>query len=169
MKQLIVDGHNVMAVLEPYASYMRAGDQEGACAALIHDLASLSKPGFKVTLVFDGGGNPFSEGKPTSTGGIRVIYSPHQTSADAVIESLVREFHAAGDYIEVVSGDAGIQWAVIGKNVVRRAPRELLADMQDSHEEICETNEAECRRRVTLDQRISPEAAELLRRIRDGE
>lgn len=169
MKHLIIDGHNLMAVSEPYLSYMHSGDQFAACDALIHDVASLAAPGFEVTLVFDGGGNVNSKGEPKKTGNITVIYSAYQNSADSVIESLVRSYHARGDYIEVVSGDAGVQWAVIGKNVVRRAPRELIADMQASHADICETNDCTTRtRKVTLDQRISPEAAELLRRIRDG-
>lgn len=155
-----------MAVMEPYASYMKAGDQFAACDALIHDVASLSHADFNVSLVFDGGGNVNSKGEPQKTGGITVIYSAHQCSADSVIESLVSEFHSKGDYIEVVSGDAGIQWTVMGKNVVRRAPRELLSDMQVSHSELSEVNESP-NRKVTLDQRISPEAAELLRRIRD--
>lgn len=169
MNQLIIDGHNLMAIAEPYKSYMQSGDQFAACDALIHDVVSLSNPGFQVTLVFDGGGNVNSKGEPQSRGGITVIYSAHRTSADTVIEELVNRCSARGDYIEVVSGDGGIQSVVMGKNVVRRSPHEFVTEMQSSHADITRVNEDSSRtKKVTLDMRISPEAAELLRRIRDG-
>lgn len=167
---IIIDGYNVLRQEEPYRSIINQGDYDRAAQALVDDLASFSKPNYQVTVVFDGASNPESVGAPQNVAGINVIYSPYNTSADTVIERLCREVVEAGPHIEVevVSADAQIQWAVMGKQVIRRAPRELVLELSAGYQSFEDFAKAP-QSRVFLDERISPEAAEMLRRIRDGE
>lgn len=167
-RHLIIDGYNVIAQTNPYLALARRDDFELACEALISDVASFVEPNRKVTLVFDGTNNPHSTGDPRRIAGVTVIYSAYGVIADSVIEKLAREEREKGVEVEVVTSDAALQWTVMGQTVTRTSSREFAEQLRCGHGELQEA----CRpshKKVTLAQRISPEAAEMLRRIRDGE
>lgn len=169
MKQLIIDGYNVVCLAEPYKSKFDQGDYDTACDALVADSASFAaQQSYRVTVVFDGTNNPSSTGEPRNVAGVSVIYSAYGHTADSVIEKLASEAAARGESVEVISNDAQIQQAVMKGAVVRRSVHEFITDLHGGHEDFVEINERP-RTKMTLDKRISPEAAELLRRIRDGE
>jgi len=130
-RRLIIDGNNLVRTAPRYAAVVER-DFDTARAMLIADLGARAAEGQDVTVVFDGAGNPFSEGRPESIGGITVVFSPAGTDADSVIESLATAARAAGEEAEVVTSDSATRWASLGGSViVTRAPafaRELEVD-----------------------------------------
>lgn len=131
MRRLIVDGYNVIHSVPRYASQAEQ-DVDGARERLIADLGARAAEGQDVVVVFDGGGNPSSQGQPVVVGGVTVVFSPAGTDADAVIESLAAAAREAGAEAEVVTSDAATRWTSVGGSViVTRAAsfaRELEAD-----------------------------------------
>lgn len=168
MRVLLVDGYNVIWATEPYLALVERDDWELARNALISDVASYVSKECRVTVVFDGTANPHSDGTPENHIGVTVIYSPYGKTADAVIERLAAQERERGNAVEVVTSDAQTQWAVMRGAVVRRSSREFAESLRDSYNEYT----ADAQRtvgRVNLEDRISPEAAELLRRLAEGD
>lgn len=168
MRHLIIDGYNVIRQTNPYLALAERDDFELACEALVSDVASYVDPQRKVTVVFDGTGNKFSTGEPQILAGVTVIYSAYGTVADSVIEKIARKERARGVEVEVVTSDAQLQWTVMGQTVTRTSSREFAEQLHVGHDELKEAS-AQSYKKVTVGDRISPQAAELLRRIRDGE
>jgi predicted RNA-binding protein with PIN domain len=131
---LIVDGHNVLRSAPRYAEVVER-DIDAARERLIADLGARAADGTDVVLVFDGAGNPDSDGTPAMVGGVTVIFSPSGVEADAVIENLAREARLAGVDTEVVTSDSETRWASLGGSVtVRRASAfalEIAGDESD--------------------------------------
>lgn len=168
-RHLIIDGYNVIRQTHPYLSLAERDDFDLACNALIADVAAFVEPRRKVTVVFDGTNNPLSTGEPRRAAGVTVIYSAYGTVADSVIEKLAREERERGVEVEVVTSDAQLQWTVVGQTVTRTSAREFAEQLRASHDDIEQACLPANPRKVTLAQRVSPAAAEMLRRIRDGE
>jgi predicted RNA-binding protein with PIN domain len=166
VKHLIIDGYNVVFQAEPYASFARADEWDRAREALLSDVASFVKPQFRVTVVFDGTHNPETQREVRDYLGVAVRFSPFGKTADAVIERLVARSRAAGESIEVVSSDATLQWTTLGAGVVRRSATEFAEQLHFGYSE-WERQRDVPKKRSTLSDRVSPDAAELLRRIRD--
>jgi len=166
MKHLIVDGYNVIFQAEPYATLARDGEWDQARDALISDVASYVTAQFRVTVVFDGTNNPLAEGEASDQLGVKVCFSSYGQTADAVVERLVKEARKRGEQVEVVSSDATLQWTSLGEGVVRRSAAEFTEHLNFGYSE-WERHRDEPPKRSTLADRVSPKAAELLRRIRD--
>jgi predicted RNA-binding protein with PIN domain len=131
VRRLIIDGYNLLHGAPRYAQDVER-DIDTARDRLIADLGARVTGGQGVTVVFDGAGNPSSEGLPIEVGGVTVIFSRHGQEADSVIEMLASEARAAGDDVEVVTSDGATRWVAEGGSViVTRAAsfaRELEAD-----------------------------------------
>lgn len=168
MRQLIIDGYNVVMQGEPYRSLARADEWERARDALVADVASYAKGQFEATIVFDGARNDEEERKEDEQLGVHIHFSPYGATADAVIERLVRRARARGDAVEVVSSDALVQWTSLGEGVIRRSAAEFVEHLGFGYSEWERERDAPPRRSVLAD-RVSEEATELLRKIRDGE
>lgn len=130
MRQLIVDGYNVIRSTVPYREVARRDDFDSARTALLRDVASFAQGDWRATVVFDGGGNPLSTGEPHELMGVTVIFSPYGMTADSVIEGLARMARTDGDVVEVVTSDAQTQWAVVGGTVARRSASEFSAELR---------------------------------------
>ncbi|MDR1775884.1 MAG: NYN domain-containing protein [Actinomycetes bacterium] len=165
---LIIDGYNVIFQAEPYAAFARDGQWDRARDALISDVASYVRPGFRVTVVFDGTTNPRPVREPQRMLGVTVLFSAHGQTADAVIERLAQESRGRGDAVEVVTGDAIVQWTALGPGVVRRSVREFIDQLQHGYGDWERERDAPAKR-STLETRVSPAARDLLRRIREGD
>jgi len=165
-KRLIIDGYNLMFQSDPYRKLAREGEWDLARDALISDIASYAGAQFDATIVFDGKSNPVSDRKEESKLGIRVIFSDYGKSADAVIERLAKQAVEQGIGLELVSSDALVQWTSLGKGVVRRSAAEFAQQLSFGYSEWERERDAHPKR-STLKDRISPEAVELLRKIRD--
>ena len=150
----------------PYKRLAREDEWDLARDALISDVASYAGQQFEATVVFDGKNNPVSERKEEKTLGVTILFSDFGKSADAVIERLVKQAIAANIEVEVVSSDALVQWTSLGKGVVRRSAAEFAEQLSFGYSEWERERDAHPKR-TTLKDRISPEAAELLRKIRD--
>ncbi len=158
---LIVDGYNVLrAASGPYAA-LADEDLDIARSRLVTDVASALDPGTSATVVFDGGGNPASDGAEHEVAGVTVVFSPFGVTADSVIEQRAARHRADGDSVTVVTSDAQTQWAVLGARVVRLSAAGFARDLAVEHAERAEANPVG-RRRTTLAERVDPGISERL-------
>jgi predicted RNA-binding protein with PIN domain len=136
-RHLIIDGYNLLMSAPRYVVDV-AHDLDAARDRLIADLGARAADGQTITVVFDGAGNPFSDGEPRRAGGITVVFSPAGSDADSVIEALAASAREAGEETEIVTSDSATRWASLGGAViVTRASsfaRELDSD-EDSWRE----------------------------------
>lgn len=162
MRRLIVDGYNLIHSTPRYSS-LAERDVDAARERLISDLGARAAEGQEVIVVFDGGGNPASQGRPAQMGGVTVIFSPAGTDADAVIEGLAAEARQQGSETEVVTSDAATRWTSVGGSVVvirsQAFGRELADDDAEWREHPDEPSPAR------LEQRIDPETRRRLERL----
>ena len=164
---LIVDGYNVIRQTQPYLDIAERDDWEQARDALVADVAAFVSGDYHATVVFDGTGNPNSTGIPERCHGVQVIFSPYGKTADTVIERLARKSNESGHEVVVVTSDAQTQWAVLGQRVVRRSSREFGERLADEDADRAEILAAQSSRVPVID-RVSPEAREMLERLRHG-
>lgn len=167
MKVLIVDGYNVIRMTPPYRDIAEA-DLDSARTALISDVGAYAQGHARATIVFDGAGNPQSDGSPHSIAGVNVVFSPYGVEADAVIEAMARTAREAGHQVEVVTSDAQTQWAVMGSGVARRSSKEFSGELRQGEREWREHN-PKGRRSVRLEDVIDPQIRERLSRWARGE
>lgn len=119
---LIVDGYNVLARFPD----LQGGDLESARNELIEQLAGYaSLRGYRVVVVFDGGGGAGAPEQQT-VAGVQVLYSRGPGGADQLIERLAAE--QAGN-VTVVTADYAQQKVVFRPGVARKPPAELLREL----------------------------------------
>jgi len=133
-RRLIIDGNNLVRSAARYAAVVER-DFDAARAMLIADLGARAADGQDVTVVFDGAGNPFSEGRPASVGGITVIFSPAGMDADSVIESLAATARDAGEDAEVVTSDSATRWTSLGGSVTVTRAGAFALELEDDDAE----------------------------------
>jgi predicted RNA-binding protein with PIN domain len=110
VRQILIDGHNVMfaweGVRQAGLKDPRAGRQRVVEAASRYQA---QRPGRKVVVVFDGRETPpWPSPNALGEGGVRVIYSRPPQNADMVIREMVEK--ASGkDEVWVVSSDREVQ------------------------------------------------------------
>jgi len=165
MKQLIVDGYNVMFSTEPYRELVSSEQWETARTTLIDHVACYAKPGFEATVVFDGTRNADPEREPEDRAGVRVLFSPYGQTADATIERLCAEARRRGEDVEIVSSDETLQWTALGAGVIRRSAAEFADTLQHGYRE-WERDRDGAPARVFLEDRVSREGRALLEQIR---
>jgi len=163
MRRLIIDGYNLLHSVPRYAAEADR-DIDAARQRLIADLGARAAEGQDVIVVFDGGGNPSSDGEPRQIGGVTVIFSPAGTDADAVIESLASRARQECEEAEVVTSDGATRWTSLGGPVtVTRAPS-FARELEYDEREWRERHEAP-RSRATVEGRIDPATRQQLDRI----
>jgi predicted RNA-binding protein with PIN domain len=174
---LLVDGYNVLRSSGLYAAQDGAEDDYGHAPlnasreSLIGDVAIFAQGRFAkadVTVVFDGAGNPSSDGERRETGGVGVIFSAAGVSADAVIEDMARSAAALGQDVLVVSSDAAMQWTVMGARVTRMSAAGFAQELRLLRAEISEHLD-ESRPKATLAERLDPKVRERLARMARGQ
>ena len=152
-RHLIIDGYNLLHGSGRYRAAAKR-DLESATAALIADLGARAIEGQRVTVVFDGAGNPFSDGTPRTVGGVTVIYSPSGNDADSVIEALAAGAREAGEETEIVTSDVATRWTSLGGAVTVTRSSAFAAELADDDTEWREHRDDEARRRHTLADRL---------------
>jgi len=162
-----VDGYNVVRSTPPYKTLAET-DLSSAREALVSDVAAYAQGRWDATVVFDGGGNPLSDGQPHHVAGIQVVFSRFGMTADSVIERLARTARERGDHVEVVTSDAQTQWAVLGGTVARRSSAEFSAELRAEEADWRESNPSgsSCSR---IEDRIDPGVKAVLDRWARGE
>jgi predicted RNA-binding protein with PIN domain len=152
-RHLIIDGYNLLRGSRRYAADTER-DLDAACERLIADLGARAAEGQKVTLVFDGGGNRFSEGVPRSVGGVTVIYSAAGTDADSVIEALAATARDAGEETEIVTSDAATRWSSLGGPVIVTRASSFALELADDDTEWRAESDRQSRSRGTVSDRL---------------
>jgi len=125
MHRLIIDGYNVLHSSERYRRLIN-DDIDAARSRLVEDVAAHVAGGPWTMIVFDGAGNPASDGVPHHIAGIAVLFSKSGTSADSVIEGLARRGRERGDRVTVVTSDAVMQQTVFAGEVSRMSSAEFV-------------------------------------------
>lgn len=134
VSRFIIDGYNVIGSDRRYASLANQ-DLDAARARLVEDAVSFASTERHITIVFDGGGNPASDGSPHHIAGIAVLFSPSGASADDLIEVLARRSRERGEQTVVVTSDAQTQWTVMGGSVTRMSSAEFMREMTTDADE----------------------------------
>lgn len=166
MRALVVDGYNVLAA-SPRYRHLAEQDLESARAALVNDVVVFAVGSYRAVVVFDGAGNPASDGSPHHVPGAAVVFSPFGTDADAVIEALVHRHRDRGDEVVVVTSDAQTQWTVLGPGVSRMSAAEFV-DGLEAESSVWEEYNPYGSTRQTLDSRIDPAVRAALSRWARG-
>jgi predicted RNA-binding protein with PIN domain len=163
MRRLVVDGYNVLRGTRRYAD-MAARDFDAARDRLIADLGARAAEGQSVTVVFDGGANPFSDGEPRLVGCVHVIFSPSGTDADAVIEALAAAARDAGDETEIVTSDGATRWTSMGGPVTVTRASAFALELELDESSWREHHEAP-RARATVADRLAGDVRSRLDRL----
>lgn len=158
-RHVVIDGYNLLHAHPRYA-LGQYDDMDSARARLVADVAGFAEGGPRTILVFDGGGNPSSDGTPHHIGALTVIFSPAGTTADDVIESLARRFRERGEDVLVVTSDTATRETVRSGSVSVLSSRQFAADLLDEAQATRVTVHAG--RRIALSRRIAPDVAERL-------
>lgn len=167
MRVLIVDGYNVIGRGEPYTTLARE-DLDSARARLVSDVAAYVHGAATALVVFDGAGNPHSDGQPHDIAGVTVIFSPFGVDADSVIEQEAVARRKAGCDVTVVTSDAQTQWAVVGAGVTRMSSSEFIDEVAGERAEHAGITAAGGTR-STISERVDAHVAEVLARWAKGE
>lgn len=164
--RVIVDGYNLLHAHPVYAAQARE-DLDSARGRLVSDLAGYAEGGPRTIVVFDGAGNPSSDGAPHHIGSLTVIFSPTGVTADSSIEALAARFRERGDEVLVVTSDVATRETVRSGNVSVRSSsafaRELAAEVMQRNES------ARAGRKVPVASRIDPDVSTTLARWARGE
>lgn len=169
---MIVDGYNVIRSDARYSSLIDEGPgitdvYVRAREALISDVAAAALKTYDATIVFDGGNNPFSDGKDYHVAGIRVLFSPHRTEADELIEKLATEAREQEREVLVVTSDAATQWTVVGDGVTRLSSRMFVDEISTIEEHIEE--DAQVYQKQTIQDRLDGDVLEKLKKMARGD
>lgn len=164
--RLIIDGYNVMYAHPEYGALART-DIDAARARLVSDLTALTSTDDRVTVVFDGGGNPHSDGAPHHIGGLTVLFSPAGQTADTVIEALAQRAREREEEVIVVTSDGATRDAVRAGSVSIRSADSFIGDIDGARRAASEASRPT--RRSTLSERIDPSVGAVLARWARGE
>lgn len=167
-RRVIIDGYNVIHTDDSYAA-LADRDLDAARARLVSEVSAWAvTDGVSATVVFDGGGNPASDGVPHELAGIEVRFSQAGIDADSVIERLARTAREAGQEAVVVTSDAATQWVVMGDRVTRMSSAQFVREMRPGSREWLEHAPAGSPR-SRIDDRIDPLVRDQLARWARGE
>lgn len=165
-RRLIVDGYNLLHAHQRY-SVIAGRDIDAARARLVADLAGFAQGGPRVVVVFDGGGNPSSDGAPHHVGQLTVIFSAAGTDADSVVEALAARSRERGEAATVVTSDSAMRQAVRSGSVSVLSSEAFVADLVRSSSEV-DLHAPGRSDRVPLERRISADVREALSRWSRG-
>jgi len=165
---MIIDGYNIMHADEDLESLM-ALDLEAARESLIAELSDFAaREGVKLELVFDAGGRVGALSREKKPGGLTVIYTAKNESADDYIEKTIYRSKRPVASLTVVTGDYAQQRIAQGAGVLRMPPREFLAQLRESRANLRQAAapKAGKPRKSRLSDRLSDETLAALERLR---
>lgn len=172
-KMLLVDGYNVIRSGSRYRDAFVHPDYTDdafntARERLINDVVNFAGREYKAVIVFDGGDNAYSTGEVQTIGGVRIMFSPAGQSADKVIEKLAHDARVRNVETLVVTSDATIQDTVFGGGIDRMSADGFSHEVGEYYDEARRDESPKVAHKRTLADRISPDALEKLKAIRDG-
>lgn len=163
--RLIIDGYNVLHAHPEYGALART-DLDSARARLVSDLTALASADQRLTVVFDGGGNPHSDGSPHHIGQLTIVFSPAGTTADTMIEALAHRARERDETVMVVTSDGATRHAVRAGSVTIRSSESFVDDIREAKADVSRTGRVSSR--APLSERIDPGIADVLARWARG-
>ena len=171
-KLYILDGYNIIRSGNRYKKDSANDYTQDffnlAREKLINDVQNFVDRNSQAIIVFDGGNNPVSDGTPEKIGGVRVIFSPANTTADKVIEKLARQARNRNQETIVISSDAAIQDTVFGGGIDRMSANNFSWEVDFDHQERLLDAKVQVNTKNTLAQRIDATTLAKLQALRDG-
>lgn len=179
---LVVDGYNVIYGTTRYAGMIDEHAGAGALAdvaslsrdpyghdpferareALITDVAAYAQGSYEPVIVFDAAGNLSDERPDFSRAGVRVVFSRTGEDADAVIERLATRARHNNRDVLLVTSDNTIRFTVGGVPITTISSQLLAHDIEQVSADVEVAREERTHSRMTLGDRLSPEAREKL-------
>ena len=135
---------------------------------LINDVINYAGNDMGAIIVFDGGGNEFSDGKRQKIGGAQIIFSRAGESADKVIEKLAYDASLRGIETMVVTSDAAIQDTVFGGGVDRMSADGFSHEVGEYYLDARLDDSPKVARKNTIADRISADTLAKLKALRDS-
>jgi hypothetical protein len=132
----------------------------------VADLAGLAQGGPRIVVVFDGGGNPASDGAPHHLGSLSIIFSPAGVTADTVVEALALRSRDRGERAVVVTSDAATRDTVRSGTISVQSSDRFAVDLMTDSASRAELGTSG--RRVPVARRIPPEVSATLSRWARG-
>ncbi len=165
-----IDGYNVLhksAALRPLAQE----DYESAREALVDRVGIFCMAtGNRVTVVFDGRGQHKPERQVPLRGvaGLDILFSPKNSSADAVIERLVYKASNRMSLV-VVSNDHALRDLCCGMGALTMDADNFLATVREAKSEITDSVQNTHRQKAAdhLDERLDESQLDALKALRD--
>lgn len=171
-RMLIVDGYNVLRSGSRYRAITQPDYTDDsfntARERLVNDVIDFAGRDSEAYIVYDGGGNAYSEGVPETVGRVKIIFSPAGSSADKVIERLAHEGRTRGMEVLVVTSDATVQDTVFGGGVDRMSANGFSREMEMLEEDVRQDEAPAVARKTTLGDRVDAETLAKLQALRDG-
>lgn len=162
----IIDGYNVLHAHPVHGREVRR-DIDVARAHLVADLTGFAQNGPRTVVVFDGAGNPFSDGSPHHLGALTVIFSAAGTSADTVIEALAQRYRERRESAVVVTSDAATRDTVASGTVSVLSSERFVEDLLAVPPTATRSPDT-ATRRVPVARRIDEDVAGVLARWAHG-
>jgi predicted RNA-binding protein with PIN domain len=134
---VIVDGYNIVFSWESLKA-LAAKSLEDARDMLIDTLANYSAfTKREIALVFDAYRVKPGRGSDITEGGLRVIYTKQDETADAYIEKIMHDL-GPNYNIQLVTGDRLLQISALHSGIVRTTSKEFEAEVARVGKEITE-------------------------------
>lgn len=179
---LVVDGYNVIYGTTRYQGLIDEHAGAGALAdvahlsrdpyghdpfgrareALLADVAAYAQGVYEPVIVYDAAGNLADDRPDFSAAGVRVVFSKTGESADTVIERLVTKARRENRDVLLVTSDNTIRFTVGGVPVTSISSQLLATDIGTVVKDAEVAREERSHARMTLEDRLSPEAREKL-------
>ncbi len=179
---LVVDGYNVIYGTTRYQGLIDEHAGAGALAdvahlsrdpyghdpfgrareALLADVAAYAQGTYDPVIVYDAAGNLADDRPDFSAAGVRVVFSKTGESADTVIERLVTKARRENRDVLLVTSDNTIRFTVGGVPVTSISSQLLATDIGAVAKDAELAREERSHARMTLEDRLSPEAREKL-------
>ena len=171
-RMLIVDGYNVLRSGSRYRHITKPDYTDDtfntAREQLVNDVIDFAGRTYEAYIVYDGGGNAYSQGTPETVGRVKIIFSPAGSQADKVIEKLAHEGRVRGMEVLVVTSDATIQDTVFGGGVDRMSANGFSREIEMLKEDTRIEEAPAVARKTTLGERIDAGTLAKLKALRDG-
>ncbi len=179
---LVVDGYNVIYGTTRYQGLIDEHAGAGALSdvkhlsrdpyghdpfgrareALLADVAAYAQGTYDPVIVYDAAGNLADDRPDFSAAGVRVVFSKTGESADTVIERLVTRARRENRDVLLVTSDNTIRFTVGGVPVTSISSQLLATDITTVAHDAETAREERSHARMTLEDRLSPEAREKL-------
>lgn len=129
MREILIDGYNLIRQSERLAEQERRGGLEAGRTALIRELSAYrAVTGDQAVVVFDGDEGVAYLPRASRQAGVAVVFSRQPESADDVIESLLRKRHGKKSVL-AVSSDRRILGAARRNRVESMNAADFAAEM----------------------------------------